>query len=258
MKKLFTLFVALFVMAFCAKAQYLLQEGFEGEDIPTGWTTLDQDGDGATWYVLNNSQSTSGGFNVHSGEGHVTSASWASVALTPDNWLITPSITLPAGASTLSFWVAGQDADWAAEHYGVFISTTGTSANDFTELMNSTCDATMTQHAVNLSSYAGQTVYIAFRHWNITDMFRINLDDVEIYGGTGVANVENTTFTIFPNPATTSIKVTGEGEAVITNILGQTITSATVNGTEEINVSNLESGVYFINMNGVSKKFIKK
>lgn len=77
-------------------------------------------------------------------------------------------------------------------------------------------------------------------------------------GIVGVAEVENTTFTVYPNPATTSIKVTGEGEAVISNILGQTITSATVNGVAEINVSNLESGVYFINMNGVSKKFIKK
>lgn len=89
-------------------------------------------------------------------------------------------------------------------------------------------------------------------------MFGLLLDEVTVSGGVGIANNENTTFTIFPNPATTSIKVTGEGEAVISNILGQTVTSATVNGSEEINVSNLESGVYFINMNGVSKKFIKK
>ena len=116
----------------------------------------------------------------------------------------------------------------------------------------------MTQHTADLSAYAGQTVYIAFRHYNVTDMFRLNLDDVEVYSGVGISNVENTTFTIFPNPATTSIKVTGEGNAVISNILGQTVTSATVNGVAEINVSNLESGVYFINMNGVSKKFIKK
>ena len=116
----------------------------------------------------------------------------------------------------------------------------------------------MTEYTASLNAYVGQTVYIAFRHYNVTDMFRLNLDDVEVYCGTGISENENTTFTIFPNPATTSIKVTGEGEAVISNILGQTVTSATVNGSEEINISNLESGVYFINMNGVSKKFIKK
>lgn len=258
MKKLFTLFVALFVMAFCAKAQYLLQEGFEGEDVPQGWTVIDNDGDGYEWYVLNNSQSESGGFVVHSGDGHITSASYQSVALTPDNWLITPALQI-SGPTTLSFWVAGQDPSWAAEYFGVFLSTTGTNVSDFTvELTNGTATGTMTQHTVDLSAYAGQTVYIAFRHYNVTDMFRLNLDDVEIYSGVGISNVENTTFTIFPNPATTSIKVTGEGNAVISNILGQTVTSATVNGVAEINVSNLESGVYFINMNGVSKKFIKK
>ena len=82
--------------------------------------------------------------------------------------------------------------------------------------------------------------------------------DLEITDGVGLNEQSTEVFTIYPNPATTSIKVTGEGNAVISNILGQTVTSATVNGVAEINVSNLESGVYFINMNGVSKKFIKK
>lgn len=77
-------------------------------------------------------------------------------------------------------------------------------------------------------------------------------------GLVGIEEVENTTFSIYPNPATTTIKVTGEGNAVISNILGQTVKSASVNGAADINVSDLESGVYFINMNGVTKKFIKK
>ena len=77
-------------------------------------------------------------------------------------------------------------------------------------------------------------------------------------GIVGIEEVENTTFSIYPNPATTTIKVTGEGNAVISNILGQSVKSASVNGAAEINVSDLESGVYFINMNGVTKKFIKK
>jgi len=258
MKKLFTLFVSLFVMTICANAQYLLQEGFEGTDIPTGWTTIDNDGDGNEWYVLNNSESSSGGFVVHSGEGHITSASYAGVALTPDNWLITPAIEL-TGPATLSFWVAGQDPSWAAEYFGVFLSAAGATVNDFTvELTNGTATGEMTQYQVDLSPYVGQTVYIAFRHYNVTDQFRLNLDDVEITSSTGVANVENTTFTVYPNPAVNNIRVTGEGNAVISNILGQTVTSANVNGSADIDVSNLESGVYFVNMNGVSKKFIKK
>lgn len=185
MKRFFTFFVALFAMTFFANAQaYLLQEGFEGlsgNALPTGWTSIDADGDGNDWYSLDGANNPDGNYNVHSGTGHVTSASWQSAALTPDNWLITPAINLTSDA-TLSFWVAGQDASWAAEYYTVYISTTGNSASDFTTVLTQgTATATMTQQTCNLAAYTGQTVYIAFRHHNITDMFRINLDDIEVF-----------------------------------------------------------------------------
>lgn len=258
MKKLFTLFVALFVMAFCAKAQVFLQEGFEGSDIPTGWTTIDNDGDGNNWYVLNNSQSSSGGYVVHSGDGHITSASYASGALTPDNWLITPAVSL-TGSPKLSFWVAGQDPSWASEYFAVYISTTGATVADFTtELTNGTATGDMTEYTVDLSSYAGQTVYIAFRHYNVTDMFRLNLDDVFVGDNTGIVNPNNAIFTIFPNPATDVLNVNGEGVAEVYNTLGQVVISNEVNGTAQLNVSDLESGVYFVRMNGATQRFIKK
>ena len=220
MKKIFTLFFALFMMAFCAKAQYLLQEGFEDvEDgvgvLPADWIVIDGDNDGNNWYVLNNSQSSSGGFVVHSGEGHATSASWASAVLTPDNWLISPAVELTANA-TLTFWVAGQDPSYAAENYSVYISTTVTdnpSITDFTtQLMTGTSTATMTQQSVDLASYTGQTVRIAFRHHNVSDMFRLNLDDVEIFA-------QPTSPTIVANPTTIdfgTVTIPGEETATVT------------------------------------------
>ena len=262
MKKIFTLFVALFAMTFFANAQYLLQEGFEGDDVPSGWTLIDNDGDGANWYVLNNSQSSGGGFVVHSGEGHITSASWASAALTPDNWLITPAINLVAN-STLTFWVAGQDPDWAAENYGVFLSTTGTTVNDFgVELMTGTSDGTMTQQSVNLAPYTGQTVYIAFRHYNITDMFRINLDDVEISLGNNIANAESNV-NIYPIPANTMVNVDANSNInniEIYTISGQKVGDFSANGrTTSINTENLSAGMYMMKINTengvINKKF---
>lgn len=184
MKKIYFLILVLLCLNIGVKAQqYLLQEGFEGDSIP-GWTLIDNDGDGSNWYILHNSQSSSGGFVVHSGEGHITSASWVSTgALTPDNWLITPPITLSSNA-VLSFWAAGQDQGWSAEHFSVYISTTGSDVSDFTTndplLYDQVATGVMTQHTIYLDQYTGQTVYIAFRHHNITDMFRLNLDDIEI------------------------------------------------------------------------------
>ncbi len=262
MKKIFTLFVALFAMTFFANAQFLLQEGFEGEGIPSGWTVIDNDGDGHEWYVLNNSQSQSGGFNVHSGDGHITSASYASVALTPDNWLITPAINLVANA-TLSFWVAGQDPSYASEFYGVLLSTTGTTVNDFNiELMTGTSTPNMTQQVIDLSAYTGQTVYIAFRHYNVSDMFRINLDDVEISLGNNIANVESSV-NVYPIPANTMVNVNANSNisnVEIYTVSGQKVGDFSANGTTtSINTESLSAGMYLMKINTengvINKKF---
>ncbi|MBR4135187.1 MAG: DUF2436 domain-containing protein [Bacteroidales bacterium] len=76
--------------------------------------------------------------------------------------------------------------------------------------------------------------------------------------GVGVQDVEVSQFSIYPNPATTMITVEGEGVAEIYNTLGQMVMSDNVNGTAQFNVSNLESGVYFVRMNGGTQRFIKK
>ena len=214
--------VVFLTMIFGVNAQYLLQEGFEGTDVPTGWTVIDNDGDGNNWYVLNNSQSSSGGFVVHSGDGHITSASYSGSALTPDNWLITPAVNLTSNA-TLTFWVAGQDPNWASEHFSVYLSTTGATVADFTTtlLYDQVATGTMTQYTVNLAQYTGQTVYIAFRHHNITDMFRINLDDVEIFAQT-------TDPMIVANPSTINFGsiLLGSNGTATSNVTAYNLTSA--------------------------------
>jgi hypothetical protein len=43
-----------------------------------------------------------------------------------------------------------------------------------------------------LSAYDGQTGYIAIRHFGCTDMFRINIDDVELTANGGGGQVEGT------------------------------------------------------------------
>ncbi|MBR4645672.1 MAG: choice-of-anchor J domain-containing protein [Bacteroidales bacterium] len=197
MKKIFTLTLVFLAMMFSVNAQYLLQEGFETGALPTGWITVDADADGYCWEGSANPASYFQEGTDLSGSGHnnsngfVLSGSYSNVygVLTPDNWLITPAINL-TGNADLTFWICAQDASYAAEHYGVYISTTaGTTPADFTLIYEETIDAnggsrvqgTWKQKTVDLSSYTGQTVRIAFRHFNCTDMFVFNLDDVEIF-----------------------------------------------------------------------------
>lgn len=197
MKKSFLLlFVAFMTLTFCAKAQVpFFSENFDS-GLPAEWVVLDSDGDTYTWessltttsYFQEGTDISGTGHN--GSNGHMLSGSYSNVygALTPDNWLITPSISL-AGESTLTFWLCAQDASYAAEHYGVYVSTTaGTTPADFTLIYEETIDAqggsraqgTWKQKSVDLSAYAGQTIRIAFRHFNCSDQFILNLDDVEI------------------------------------------------------------------------------
>ena len=183
MKKLL-LFVAILFAVLAGNAQiYLFQESFEASGIPDGWVALDEDGDGYNWYVLYG-QGDDPEAMAHTGIGHATSASYQSAALTPDNWLITKGIEIPADANqpTLSWWAKGQDPKWAAEHYAVYISTTGQTAADFTTVVyEGEPTGEYVEETVDLSDYAGQTIYVAFRHYDITDMFRLNIDDIAVY-----------------------------------------------------------------------------
>ncbi len=148
----------------------------------SGWIAIDNDGDGYNWFYAAADEDYST-FNSLSGEDGecVTSASYINFVgeLTPDNWLISPAFQVPSNTQ-LQYYVCGQDSDWCNEHYGVYISTTSqTDISSFTLLFQETVQSgNYVGKAVDLTSYAGQTVYIAFRHYDITDMYFLNLDGI--------------------------------------------------------------------------------
>lgn len=157
----------------------ILEEGFEGEVFPPdGWAMLDEDGDGNLWFAYAAENS------AHTGEGSAASASWFDgTVLTPDNWLMTPALNIDNDSYMLEFYVAAQDPDWAAEKYAVMISTTDTEPASFTNVWEETLvDDVWNMREVDLSEYAGEQIYIAFRHYDVSDMFYIKIDDVKVYG----------------------------------------------------------------------------
>ena len=60
------------------------------------------------------------------------SASWFNTALTPDNYLVSPQLSLSENEQ-LSYFVASQDPYFLEEKYGVYLSTTGNNEEDFTD-----------------------------------------------------------------------------------------------------------------------------
>jgi hypothetical protein len=171
------------------------------EDGMGEFTTIDADGDGDDWIHHINIAGEEGGFTTTSGDGCVYSESYSNntrTALTPDNWLVTPLAKLDG---TFSFWACGQDKQYPAEHFAVFVSTT--SATDpmaFTQVSNEfVATKTMTQYSVDLSEYAGQNGYIAIRHFNVTDQFVLVVDDVTYIPG----NATPVSYNIYVDAAAT-------------------------------------------------------
>lgn len=63
-------------------------------------------------------------------------------------------------------------------------------------------------------------------------------------------------FLVYPNPADDQISVTINGDYRITNVFGQIM--LTGHESQNIDVSCLASGVYFLNVDGIIRKFIKR
>ncbi len=172
-----------------ANAQMLGMPKAEGEtmvwdfeDATAGlspFTAEDRDGDGYNWQYYNNDGVTSGQMSTHEGLGVISSASYVNdgqgggTAVTPDNWLISPEVTL---GGFLSFWAMGQDSGYAAEVFGVYVTVDGENWTQVGTDKTSTSEYVLYEY--DLSAYDGQTGRFAIVHHNVTDMFMLNVDDI--------------------------------------------------------------------------------
>ena len=153
------------------------------------WTTIDADGDGYGWvlgsnvggvYLQEGASLAGNGYN--DSQDLIVSGSFSNVdgvgALTPDNYLVSPKVKL---GGSISFWAKGQDANYPSEVFGVAVSTTdNTNASSFTMVgANKTATGNWVQYTFNLSAYSGEG-YVAIRHYNVSDQFMLDIDDIVI------------------------------------------------------------------------------
>jgi hypothetical protein len=193
----------------------IMFEGFEDEDFPPpGWLAIDHDDDGRNWVNINTI--TTGTFPPKTGIGAAASESWCDEILqefTPDNYLISPPIIIPANAVlvNLNYWVRTAIPNFPYETYSVMVSTT-TNIDDFEEIFNETlqpANTTWTERTISLNQFIGQTIHIAWRHHlSIFDsMYFMAIDDVEVYYSSFVDDTDIEILPIvtrlignFPNP----------------------------------------------------------
>lgn len=159
-------------------------DDFNDGDV-SDWSFIDSDGDTNNWIPVTLTDSGLGAGDISV----LRSFSWVSTtgALTPDNWAITPAIDLTSvtGSLQLQWKIAAVDPDWDVENYTVYVATSNTitalqaSPTSFNE---STLDGinTLSTRTLDISSFIGQTIYVGFRHHNVSDQFSIELDDVRV------------------------------------------------------------------------------
>ena len=273
MKKI-NLLLSLLLIGFTSHAQTTVwSDNFDDEDI-SDWTLTDSDGDSNNWGDLFAIGDGAGGFVTPVS---LISRSWQSVPLTPDNWAVSPAIDLSGASGTITVnWVTQvAAASWDQEKYSVHVGTSSdiatlvNSMTSMTEILGLTDDlGAPTNHSLDISAFAGESmVYVAFRHFDVTDMDFISIDDLTVEAATlSINEFDANSFSFNYNKNLKTLELDSSNFAMtnieIYSLQGQSVLSKSLSNTNEsIDVSSLNVGLYLvevsINDNIKTIKFVK-
>lgn len=157
----------------------------DANPLNCGWTEIDADGDGYTWQWTRDYENFLYGHSVSAdGDANMSSASYLEynlgTPLNPDNYLVSPAITIGADntAAAFKFFVRGQDATAYTEHFQILVGETPTEFTDV--IFDSVTSHDWISYSGSLNDYIGQTIYVAIRHFDTSDMYYLNLDLCQI------------------------------------------------------------------------------
>jgi hypothetical protein len=141
----------------------------------------------------------------------------------------------------------------------VILNLTVNQPSDTVIFATITLGDTYTENGFNLSE-AGTYHYTLQNIFGCDSIVTLHLETV-----TGIINLHLATIKIYPNPATTELRIeNGElriKDVQIIDISGRTVetrhATSLHNGTATINVSHLSSGVYFLKIGDRVARFVK-
>ena len=152
---------------------------FEDAAQLEGWAIIDADGDGYNWSYSDTILTAHSGDCCLFSNSYVNGESGGGTALTPDNWLISPQVELGGGVEV---WAIGQDANYAAEVFAIYACVgEPTTTADFVKISpDFTTTGEYARYSASLAAFEGQMGCFAIRHYNVTDQFILNIDDIRI------------------------------------------------------------------------------
>ncbi len=167
------------VEEFSYYVNFEVNEATYNATIKDDWLSIDADGDGHAWYWKDRY------------------LSWSyddDESLTPDNYLISPIITVPNSIDKINVaWhIQAEDAEYSADNYAVYAVAAGdTTAGDisaqipiFEEMLTASAAAkqSRTVYEIDVTGFTGQQIRIVFRHYdcNGDDGTGIKLYDLSV------------------------------------------------------------------------------
>ena len=160
-------------------SEFPYTETFEsGVFPPYYWAAYDADGSGTYWSWNQMENHTAGGICSAM---HI----WDNEEPSEDGWLVSPQLLLPPEAEfQLNFWSKNFNPDWYG-YNGVWVSTGSPDPadGDYVEVWHpDVVTGDWTPNAVDLTSYAGQSIFVAFRYQGL-DAHDWYLDDIRFGSG---------------------------------------------------------------------------
>jgi subtilisin-like proprotein convertase family protein len=170
-----------------------------------------------------------------------------------DNYLITPMLA-PVSGEHLTYYITSSLL--GAERFQVLLSTTGNELTDFTTVLwdEEISGGEWQYRANDLQNWWGQSIYIAFRHFDSPDGFQLKLDAVRIpsfsnpddacFVSVGEVEPQNSAY-VYPNPAHDVIFVKAINGMKIYNATGALVFESR-ESIHQIDVSDWSAGIYWI------------
>ena len=176
--------------------------------------------------------------------------------------LVSPAIQLPTGQNwKLSFQAKSLGGADYPDSLEVRLATVSPSSlEDFSYAVfepNALHNNFYNQYIFDISSFAGQTIYLGFIHHSKA-MFNVVLDDVVIDSQiVGIDDVENAPIVLMPNPTQGRFEIRAEGfiESQVVDCSGRIVLSS---NSPSVQLDNAPRGIYFVRVITDQGVFIQK
>lgn len=258
-------FASLIISSLAFGQVSILEENFDGTEIPSSWKVINQDG----FTVANDVQEYTEAWIIKEDpfdatNGTASSTSYFSPSNRASRWLVTPQITLGAESNYISWQGMSFDPSFP-DSYKVLVSTSGNDIADFTDTLVLVINETpeWNKHTELLDDYAGQSIYLAFVN-NTYDGFKLFLDSIYIREQDPLAVSKHALDAqVYPNPFMNQLSIhTGNAlmqTVSIVNMLGEVVYQQETTGFQvTIPSENFKRGIYFLSIQTTQGEIRKK